>query len=267
VLSASLLAVLAALAAARCVRPRAETPRDAPPSSTLSGSARQVGPARSANVELAPRGSEAALSAQVSERGGRLPKLCATQGLGTRLAGLIAVREPSNRFLVPGSSGQDARVAFVYRGPAAVQRALASGAVREQLGLKLLAGDSCNVLYVMWRRAPKNELVVSVKRNPGQVRHSECGNSGYENLRAERSVVLAELAPDSRHELSARLQGGVLQVHLDGREVWFGSVAEPTRGLAGPAGFRSDNVELDLLDVQASPASSAALVPSNCREF
>lgn len=149
-------------------------------------------------------------------------------------------RSPKMRAQAQGKGGDEAELDFLYLGPTEEVAPLASGRMRRQLGLKLRARDSCNVLYVMWRIEPDAELVVSRKSNPGKRRHAECGNAGYVNLRPRRQGALPRLEEGARHLLRARLVGRVLRVWVDGSLVWEGEVGP--LDFDGPVGVRSDNV-------------------------
>ncbi|HEX9102476.1 MAG TPA: hypothetical protein VF997_09740, partial [Polyangia bacterium] len=106
-----------------------------------------------------------------------------TRGRVEALAdGRARVREPKLRAVVDAADGDEAELGFSILGPSDGAAPLASGELRRQVGLKLRAADGCNLLYVMWRVEPKAELVVSLKRNPGQRTHRECGARGYRNL-------------------------------------------------------------------------------------
>lgn len=142
-----------------------------------------------------------------------------------------------------GMKSDDAELEFSYLGPSEEVAPLASGELRRQIGLKLRARDSCNVLYVMWRIEPSSKagLVVSVKSNPGSTKHSQCGNSGYRNLAPRKAGPVPPLLAGERHRLQARLEGGNLEVRIDGRPVWEGPIGEEAASLVGPPGLRTDN--------------------------
>jgi hypothetical protein len=65
------------------------------------------------------------------------------------------------------ASDQIAEIHFKYLGPSQDSRPLASGILRRQIGLKLRAQDSCNLIYAMWRIEPDTGVTVSLKRNAG----------------------------------------------------------------------------------------------------
>jgi hypothetical protein len=154
----------------------------------------------------------------------------------------LRVEDAKFRAVASGADGTGAELRFRYLGPTRRAAALRSGEMREQLGLKLLAADGCNVLYVMWRLAPRPGLVVSVKHNPGQHRSRECGNRGYRNLRPLRAAAVAPLRPGAAHVLSAVLRGERLEVRVDGSIAWEGLLPPEALELRGPPGLRSDNV-------------------------
>jgi hypothetical protein len=108
----------------------------------------------------------------------------------------------------------------------------------------------------MWRFEPESKIVVSIKSNPGQMRSSECGNRGYQNIKPRRSVPMPELRPGDTHSLRASIAGEQLRVLVDNRVVWEGGLGSDAESLAGPVGIRSDNVRL-ALDLSAGAAMHA----------
>ena len=181
--------------------------------------------------------------------------LCVTLGKVEEKGGKVANSSPKLRAVAPGSSGRRAALRFELQGPTEVVEPLASGAVRQQLGLKLLADDGCNLLYVMWRAAPTSELVVTLKRNPGQRTHAQCGTRGYQTVRPRSSAPPPALVAGKEHLLEAELTAAGLLVTIDGSPVWQGPVE--TGGLSGPAGLRSDNLRFTFslaVDGESAPA-------------
>ena len=174
--------------------------------------------------------------------------------------GRARVREPKMRAVVDASDGSEAELRFTVLGPSDGAAPLASGELRRQVGIKLRAADGCNLLYVMWRVEPKAQLVVSVKRNPGQRTHRECGARGYRNLVARAGVQpAAPLAANVEHRLHAKLDGRMLRVWADRALAWEGEVGDEVLELRGPAGVRSDNLALDLeLLVRPAAVTTAA---------
>jgi hypothetical protein len=169
------------------------------------------------------------------------------------------VNEAKFRAVAPSSDGDTAEVRFTYLGPSDLEKPLASGQPRRQVGLKLRAEDGCNLLYVMWRVAPKNEIVVSLKRNPGKKTHHQCGNDGYRNYKPRHFVAPAAPAHGSRHSLSAAIENRTLRVFTDGNLAWEGELDDAAAALRGPAGVRSDNLKLDLeLRIRPGKATTSA---------
>ena len=133
---------------------------------------------------------------------------------------------------------------FRYLGPTENAVALASGEIRRQVGLKLRARDTCNVLYVMWWIHPNRGVHVSLKRNPNASTHAQCGARGYQNLQPDERVQAPTITPGSMHRLSARIVGDQLEVFADGQRVWRGAIPPETLG-DGLIGMRSDNVRFE----------------------
>jgi hypothetical protein len=174
-----------------------------------------------------------------------LSTLCVTEGTiqEDSQQGLL-VDDTKMRAFVTTATSQDIQVAFTYFGPSKTETPLGSGIMRRQFGLKLQAPDPCNLVYAMWRFAPKSEIVVSVKSNPGQRTSAECGNRGYTNLKAAHASPVAAPTPGSNHSLRAEMTGQELRVYADDRLVWQGTLDSSATGLRGPVGIRSDNVKL-----------------------
>ena len=176
-----------------------------------------------------------------------------------------AIRQPTVRAFARGSHGDAAALTFTFGGDADQARALANGELRRQMGVKLRAQDSCNVVYVMWRLDPKPKLEVSVKANPGKRTHEECGADGYTKIRPVRSHPLPELEVGSTHTLRAEIVGDDLHAWIDGALVWSGSLPAEARAISGPAGMRSDNVKLDNLAL-AAPHAGGGGAATECKK-
>ena len=176
--------------------------------------------------------------------------LCVTKGSIVERS----VSEPTVRAFARGTAGDAAALKFTYRGASDGARELASGQVRRQLGLKLRAANSCNVVYVMWRQDPKSKLEVSVKSNPGKQTHEDCGADGYTKVKPAANVP--ELEVGKTYTLRAEIAGDELTAWVDGHVVWRGTLPASARELRGPAGIRSDNVKFDI-DEFAAPPSKA----------
>ncbi|HYV66358.1 MAG TPA: hypothetical protein VE964_08945 [Myxococcales bacterium] len=190
----------------------------------------------------------AALAASGTGIGGAAPSrlgledLRVTEGkLLPGMGGVLRIEEPKVRAVARGPTGPVAELRFTYLGPTSREEPLSSGEMRRQIGLKLRAEDGCNLLYAMWRIAPRPGLVVSLKRNPGQHSSGDCGASGYTNLRPRRGSPAPPLEPGARHSLRAELKGNELMVLLDGAPAWEGALPPEALSLRGPSGLRSDN--------------------------
>jgi hypothetical protein len=174
-------------------------------------------------------------------------RVCVTRGA---MAG-SAVTVPTFRAVATATTGDAVSLAFTYRGDSDNVRALASGKVRRQLGLKLRAANGCNLVYAMWRLDPHPELEVSVKRNPGMRTHKECGAEGYTKLKPAKKLVVPGLHAGETHTLHAEITGDVLAAWIDGQLALVGELPDEARDLMGPAGVRSDNVKFDLVQLKA----------------
>lgn len=153
----------------------------------------------------------------------------------------FSLRHPCIRATAGTRGSPEAQMAFVYRGPSREVEPLASGEVRRQIGLKMRAKNSCNALYIMWHLAPTNGIFVSVKSNPGQSEHAQCGDRGYLNLVARGRRALPPVEEGERHTLRARLEGEWLRVDADGVASWEAHLPPEAFAFDGPAGIRSDN--------------------------
>jgi hypothetical protein len=173
-------------------------------------------------------------------------RLCVTNGVVTASAsGRLAIETPSSRAIVQAGTGnaaeQTAEIHFQYLGPSQDSRPLASGELRRQIGLKLQAEDTCNLIYAMWHIEPDARVAVSIKQNPGQHTHQQCGARGYINLKSQDGAAQPPIRPGETHVLRAELRGKELTVTADGKVAWQGSLGNETALPAGPPGFRTDN--------------------------
>jgi hypothetical protein len=185
--------------------------------------------------------------------------LCVTNGVVSPLPdGRLAIETASSRGVVRGSDGQAAEIRFRYLGPTADSKPLASGELRRQIGIKLHAQDTCNLLYVMWHIEPDSKIGVSIKRNPTQHTHAECNANGYTTIRPSAGVTMPRILPREAHALRAELRGTDLIVLADGRRVWVGTVGVGLAGIDGPVGFRTDNARFEF-EYFANIAGSGSL--------
>jgi hypothetical protein len=167
---------------------------------------------------------------------------------------------PKTRGYVTRSTTDVVELRFTYLGATQMQEPLASGASRQQFGLKLRAADACNLLYVMWRLAPSAQIVVSEKTNPDEHTSAQCGNHGYHDLVPELSDSIPALQPGVAHRLRARIDGRALLVWADDKLVWRGGLSPNAVRLVGPVGFRTDNVRLRFqLSVENAPGPSVPI--------
>jgi hypothetical protein len=174
--------------------------------------------------------------------------LCVTHGaVGWDPSGKFSISDPEIRAVSTRGPAREVELRFKYLGRTSGTRPLASGQVRLQAGLKLRAQNGCNLVYAMWRFEPKNELVVSVKSNPGSVTHAECGARGYTNIKPLRSKPAPPILPGESHKLRAVLAGATdgLQVFIDDVLVWEGSLGPTAMAFDGPVGLRTDTVRIE----------------------
>jgi hypothetical protein len=148
-----------------------------------------------------------------------------------------------------------AEAKFTYLGPTRKGKPLRSGVLRRQFGLKLLAQNGCNLVYAMWRIEPKQELVVSVKLNPGQTTNAECGTNGYHTIKPARDLNAPHLAVGESHTLRAEIEGNTLRVHIDGKLTWEGLLDRDALSLDGPSGLRTDNGRFNFEFLSSEPVS------------
>ena len=185
-----------------------------------------------------------------------LRSLCVTRGA---IAPGGRVSAPTFRAVAVGTTGDDVGFYFDFEGRSPEVRALASGQVRRQLGLKLRAMDGCNLVYVMWRLDPRPQIEVSTKINPGSRTHAECGARGYAKVIPGHTGRLPPLVAGSTHWMYAQIQGDELRAWVDGQVAWEGRLPEQARYVQGPAGLRSDNVAYRIRAVAASPGGAVGV--------
>lgn len=179
-----------------------------------------------------------------------LAHLQVTSGAITTLgSGLLQTRSPQMRAVERdgGRHAQWGRLRFRYRQASDGTATLGSGAIRRQIGLKLQAGDPCNLVYVMWWEYPLHQIAISVKRNPGQRTSAECGNRGYTDVAKIPTGPDPSARDERTHVLEARTRRDAdgtlsLTVLADGARVADERLSTGlTAGLEGPIGVRSDN--------------------------
>jgi hypothetical protein len=196
-----------------------------------------------ARTEAAPRDHAPSIDVAPVD----VANVCVTKGeLAQR-----SVAVPTMRGYAIGAGGDAAQLTFTYRGETEDAAALASGDVRRQIGLKLRAANSCNVVYVMWRLDPRPALDVSVKANPGMTTHEQCGATGYTKVKPYKKPYVPAFEYGKTHTLRAEIVGDELFAWVDSKLLWQGRLPETARSIQGPAGLRSDNVKFDLVELAA----------------
>jgi hypothetical protein len=208
-----------------------------------------------------------ALSARADNSSQLMPvapdRICVTEGaLKTLPQARLSVSDAKLRAVLATSGPQAIEARFTLLGPTVEMAPLRSGEMRQQFGLKLRAADGCNVIYAMWRFAPKPSLIVSIKSNPGLHTSRACGTSGY-RIASPRSLTPVE-APQigTTHRLAATLDGTALHVFVDGNLVWDGELDREVLDFDGPVGIRSDNARLEL-SLFAPPPTGERACPTS----
>jgi hypothetical protein len=193
-------------------------------------------------------------------------ELCVTNGMiETRDGGWLSIETPSSRAVVPNTVVQVAEIRFKYLGPSASARPLASGELRRQIGLKLRAQDSCNLIYAMWHIEADSELAVLIKRNPDMHTHAQCGARGYFPVKALTAMTLAKARPGELHTLHAELRDNRLTLTTDGTVAWDGRVPTDVTEFDGPVGLRTDNgrFEFEYFAVLGDPGTQGKSTKGN----
>jgi hypothetical protein len=192
--------------------------------------------------------------------------LCVTEGaIEQAPQGGLLVNVPKMRAYVNAITPQVVEARFTYLGATGNEARLGSGELRRQFGLKLRAGDACNLVYAMWRIEPESKLVVSVKSNPGEHSSAECGNRGYKNIKPRKSRPVPVLRSGESHVLRADVNGEEMNVFVDNLLVWEGSVGAEAGRFEGPVGIRSDNARLQIQLMAAQPAAGENHPAPGCR--
>ena len=162
-------------------------------------------------------------------------------------SGYLTVVGPKERALRKSGTHQDATLQFQYRGRSQETSLLASGRFVSQIGLKMRSKDTCNLLYVMWRIEPEEQIVVTLKSNPGKSAHSDCGARGYTTIAA---IPLRDIGVTATTQQSHRLRTRIDEsngdftctVYVDDKKIWTGPLnRDLIAPINGPVGFRTDN--------------------------
>ncbi|HXX69511.1 MAG TPA: hypothetical protein VEK07_20170 [Polyangiaceae bacterium] len=185
--------------------------------------------------------------------------LTVTSGAITRQASTtFAVRSGGMRAELGVDPRDAVRIDFVYLGPTRVPAPLASGELRRQIGLKLRASNTCNVVYAMWHIEPSRGIEVSVKSNAGQRLHGECGDRGYVFVKPTSARPVADIRVGERHSLAAAIVGDELRVVADDVPSWVGKLPPAAFAFDGPVGVRTDNGDFDVRMAALAPSRTAA---------
>lgn len=195
-------------------------------------------------------------------------RICVTEGaLTTSPEAPLSVSGAKLRAVLATSGAQAIEARFTFLGPTVEMAPLRSGEMRQQFGLKLRAADGCNLIYAMWRFAPKPSLTVSVKSNPGLHTSRACSTSGYRIVGPRNMTPVAAPQIGTTHRLAAALDGTALHVFVDGNLVWDGELGRETLDFDGPVGIRSDNSRLELsLFAPPQTGERACPTPSGAEE-
>jgi hypothetical protein len=168
-------------------------------------------------------------------------ELCITTGTIQRAPDHMTIDGPEVRATLRTGTPRAAELRFTYVGPSETTAPLASGELRRQIGLKLRAQDTCNVVYVMWHIQPDTKLVVVVKRNPTKHAHAECGAAGYITIRSQTRASIPPISVGGTHTLRATLRERAVDVYVDGTLAVRASIDQPALDFDGPVGIRTDN--------------------------
>jgi len=162
-------------------------------------------------------------------------------------SGYLTVAGPKERAVRTSGEHSNAILQFRYRGPSEKTSLLDSGSFVRQIGLKMRGMNTCNLLYVMWRIKPTEEIYIAIKRNPGKSKYKECLSRGYLQL---GRVPLKPLGITAATQKAHRLGASVTEtdglytcvVTIDGRRIWSSKIdAKHISDIKGPVGIRSDN--------------------------
>ncbi|HEY6968937.1 MAG TPA: hypothetical protein VJA94_07025 [Candidatus Angelobacter sp.] len=193
--------------------------------------------------------------------------LCITEGQIKQLSGArMSVIVPKMRAFVTDPTLQEVEAHFTYLGPAGDSVPLASGEMRRQFGLKLRAQDGCNLVYAMWRIEPTQELVVSVKSNPGMTKSSECDAHGYHTIKPTRDINLPQIVRGKKHTLRAIIEGTTMRVYADNKLVWEGIFGAEPLAFNGPVGVRTDNGQFHFELFAGIPAAGQKGASAECHK-
>ncbi|HMO46731.1 MAG TPA: hypothetical protein PKB14_11960 [Rubrivivax sp.] len=188
-------------------------------------------------------------------------QVCVTNGvISTQRDQSFIVESPSSRAVVKPSDDNFGAIEFEYLGPTTKEVPLDSGRMVHQLGLKLHARDSCNVIYVMWSVEADTGFKVTTKTNPSKSTNRECGTDGYKMIYQSKPGDIPPVKIGEPRRLEASLRERTLTVKIDGNNVWQGEVGVDSAKAPGYSGIRTDNVRARFRWFATPPTSDA--VPS-----
>lgn len=188
-------------------------------------------------------------------------QVCVTNGeIVKHSVDRFVIESPSSRAVVKSSDDDFAAIEFEYLGPTSTDAALASGRIVRQLGVKLHARDSCNVIYVMWNTDPSAGVQISTKINPTKSTHAQCGVKGYKLVYESKPGEIPAIRIGEPRRLEAALKDRTLTVKIDDKDVWRGDIGEDAVKSSGYSGIRTDNVRVRFkwLTAPQLPAGKAA---------
>jgi len=187
-------------------------------------------------------------------------ELCVTTGSIQRAADQMAIDGPETRATLRTATSRAAELRFTYLGPTDGTAPLASGEPRRQIGLKLRAQDTCNVVYVMWHIEPDTKIAVSVKRYPAAHTHAACGARGYISIKPQTETPVPAIALGSPHTLRATLREDRVDVEADGILAFSGPIERAALDFDGPVGLRTDNARFQF-DYSVAAGQAGPLSP------
>jgi hypothetical protein len=185
-----------------------------------------------------------------------LREICVTNGeIHASSDGRLQIDSASSRAVLRAQTDPVAEIRFTYLGPSTQSKPLASGEMRRQIGIKLRAENTCNLVYATWHIEPDSRIAVSIKRNPGMSEHAQCHAGGYINIKPSGAAAPLKIIAGQKHVLRAELRGASLVVKADGVEAWSGDLGGAIADIDGPVGMRTDNGRF-AFDFLAGPAKS-----------
>jgi hypothetical protein len=169
-----------------------------------------------------------------------IPDTNVTNGSITVKDNTIYVNSDTSRISFPESTGEGIYIKARYEGPSSDIVPFASGAVVEQVGVKLREVNTCNLVYIMRRIKPLSNVTIQIKENPGLSTHTECGDKGYSTI---ATIPVPENYPGDEITLSAKFYEDTLVVWCNGQKVFSGIV---NFKYSGNTGIRTDNIKTSI---------------------